>query len=96
MLAALSERRQENVGKQSLWRAGTSNVQQDKPEQADEFILTPSQEESEKESAELTLEAESIAKVSEITFDGEAESEARIEEAMKEYNAAMNKAAGIE
>ena len=68
----------------------------DKPEQADEFILTPSQEESEKESAELTLEAESIAKVSEITFDGEAESEARIEEAMKEYNAAMNKAAGIE
>ena len=68
----------------------------DKPEQADEFILTPSQEESEKESAELTLEAESIAKVSEITFDGEAESEARIEEALKEYNAAMNKAAGIE
>lgn len=68
----------------------------DKPEQADEFILTPSQEESEKESAELTLEAESITKVSEITFDGEAESEARIEEAMKEYNAAMNKAAGIE
>ena len=68
----------------------------DKPEQADEFILTPSQEESEKESAELTLEAESVVKVSEITFDGEAESEARIEEAMKEYNAAMNKAAGIE
>lgn len=67
----------------------------DMPEQADEFILTPSKEESEKESTELTLEAESIAKVSEITFDGEAESEVRIEEAMKEYNAAMNKAAGI-
>ena len=67
----------------------------DKPEQADEFILTPSQEESEKESAELTLEAESVVKVSEITFDGEAESEIRIEEAMKEYDAAMNKAAGI-
>ena len=67
----------------------------DKPEQADEFILTPSHEEREEESAELTLEAESIAKVSEITFDGEAESEVRIEEAMKEYNAAMNKAAGI-
>ncbi len=68
----------------------------DKSEQADEFILTPSQEESEEESAELTLEAESVVKVSEITFDGEAESEIRIEEAMKEYNAAMNKAAGIE
>lgn len=67
----------------------------DMPEQADEFILTPSKEESEKKSTELTLEAESIAKVSEITFDGEAESEVRIEEAMKEYNAAMNKAAGI-
>lgn len=67
----------------------------DKPEQADEFILTPSQEESEEESAELTLEAESVVKVSEITFDGEAESEIRIEEAMKEYDAAMNKAAGI-
>jgi hypothetical protein len=68
----------------------------DKPEQADKFILTPSQEEKEKESTKLTLEAESIAKVSEITFDGETESEARIEEAMKEYNVAMNKAAGIE
>ena len=67
----------------------------DKPEQADEFILTPSQEESEVESAELTLEAEGVVKVSEITFDGEAEFEARIEEAMKEYDAAMNKAAGI-
>ena len=67
----------------------------DKPEQADEFILTPSQEESEVESAELTLEAEGVVKVSEITFDGEAESEIRIEEAMKEYDAAMNKAAGI-
>ena len=67
----------------------------DKPEQADEFILTPSQEESEVESAELTLEAEGVVKDSEITFDGEAESEIRIEEAMKEYDAAMNKAAGI-
>ena len=67
----------------------------DKPEHADEFILTPSQEEREKESAELTLEAEGVVKVSEITFDGEAESEIRIEEAMKEYDAAMNKAAGI-
>ncbi len=67
----------------------------DMPEQTDELILTPSKEESEKESTELTLEAESIAKVSEITFDGEAESEVRIEEAMKEYDAAMDDAAGI-
>ena len=67
----------------------------DKPEHADEFILPPSQEEREKETAELTLEAEGVVKVSEITFDGEAESEIRIEEAMKEYDAAMNKAAGI-
>ena len=68
----------------------------DMSEQMEEFILTPSSEEKEKESVELILEAESIAGVSEITFDGEAEFEARIEEAMKEYNTAMNKAAGIE
>lgn len=61
----------------------------------DELILTPSPLEEKSESGELILEAESVAKASEITFDGETEFEARIEEAMKEYDAAMDEAAGI-
>jgi hypothetical protein len=65
-------------------------------EPVDELILSPSPLEEKPTSDDLILEAESVAKASEITFDGETEFEARIEEAMKEYNAAMDKAAGIE
>ena len=65
-------------------------------EQADEFILTPSPVEEQPESGDLVLEAEGIIKFDEITFDGEAESEARIEEAMKAYSAAMDEAADVE
>lgn len=68
----------------------------DMPEPVDDFILTPSPEDKKNENADLTLEAESIAKVSEITFDGEAEFAARIEEAMKAYDAAMDEAADVE
>ena len=68
----------------------------EEPEPVDELILTPSPLEEKPTSDDLILEAESVAKASEITFDGETEFEARIEEAMKEYNTAMNKAAGIE
>ena len=37
-----------------------------------------------------------IIKFDEITFDGEAESEVRIAEAMKAYDAAMYEAANVE
>ena len=67
----------------------------EEPELVDELILTPSPQEEKSESIDLTLEAESVAKASEITFDGEAEFETRIEEAMKAYDAAMDEAAGI-
>ena len=69
---------------------------EEKHEQTDEFILTPSPVEKQPESGDLVLEAEGVIKFEEITFDGEAESEARIEEAMKAYSAAMDDAAGIE
>ena len=59
------------------------------------FILTPSTVEKDTDSDELTLEADSIFKAEEITFDGESEAESRIEEAMKAYDAAMDKAAGM-
>ena len=65
-----------------------------KPETAGEFILTPSPAKEKPESAELILEADGIYKAEEITFDGEEEAEARIEEAMKAYDAAMDDAAG--
>lgn len=59
----------------------------------EELTLTPSPEEK-TEGEELTLEAERIYKASEITFDGEEESEERVEKAMEEYDAAMDSAAG--
>ena len=58
-----------------------------------ELTLTPSPEEK-TEGEELTLEADRIYKASEITFDGEEESEERVEKAMEEYDAAMDDAAG--
>ena len=60
---------------------------------AEELTLTPSPEEK-TASKELTLEADRIYKASEITFDGEEESEERVEKAMEEYDAAMDDAAG--
>ena len=62
-------------------------------ELVDDLILTPSQEEGQKKSADLILEAEKIIKFDEITFDGEKESEARIRKAMEDYDDAMDKAA---
>lgn len=61
----------------------------------DELILTPSPDEEESGSDELILEAEYIDKASEITFDGEDESEDRIRKAMEDYDAAMDEAAGM-
>ena len=65
----------------------------EKKESDEELVLTPSPE-KETESEELTLEADRIYKASEITFDGEEESEERVEKAMEEYDAAMDAAAG--
>lgn len=62
----------------------------------DELILIPSSEEEKPESDELILEANTIFKASEITFDGETESENRIRKAMEAYDDAMDKVAGIE
>lgn len=60
-----------------------------------EFILTPSMPDEQPESVDLTLEAESIVKVEEVTFEGEEDAEARIEDAMIAYDEAMDQAAGI-
>jgi len=59
----------------------------------DELLLTPSPEEEKIASGDLILEAESIKKTPEITFDDEAESEDRIRKAMEDYDASMNEAA---
>ena len=67
----------------------------EKSEPDEELVLTPSPEKEHLESGDLILEAETISKADEITFDGEAESEARIAEAMKAYDAAMDDAAGM-
>lgn len=67
----------------------------EKADSYEELILTPSLHDGASECADLTLEAESIAKAEEITFKGEEESEARIKEAMIAYDKAMDQAAGI-
>lgn len=69
-----------------------SDPEEQEPDE--ELILTPSPKEEQMESEELTLEAESINKASEITFEGEDESEERVRRAMEEYDAAMDAAAG--
>ena len=68
----------------------------EKKEAAGDFILTPSSPGDRPETMDLTLEADSFVELEEITFDGETESESRIEEAMKAYDAAMDAAAGME
>ena len=67
----------------------------EKQETTEEFVLVPSPAGEQDERFDLTLEADSIYKAAEITFDGEAEAESRIEEAMKAYDAAMDDAAGL-
>ena len=61
----------------------------------EELILTPSLPDEQIENDDLVLEAESIYKAEEITFEGEEESMRRIEEAMSAYDKAMDQAAGI-
>ena len=68
----------------------------DKDDLFEEFILMPSSPDEQPESAELVLEAGSIFKAEEITFEGEEEAEKRIADAMAAYDKAMDEAAGVE
>lgn len=61
-----------------------------------EFILTPSSPDERPETVDLTIESVDIAKVEEVTFEGEEDAAARIEKAMSAYDKAMDQAAGIE
>ena len=62
---------------------------------AEELTLTPSIPEEHEEDADLTLEALDMIELDEITFEGEDELEFRIEDAMNEYDKAMDDAAGL-
>ena len=68
----------------------------EKADSFEELILTPSSPDEEPEGFDLLLEAGSIFKAEEITFDGEEEAERRIAEAMSAYSKAMDEAADIE
>ena len=61
----------------------------------EELILTPSSPEEKPKGLSFDLEAERIFKAEEITFEGEEEQTARVEEAMAAYDQAMDQAAGI-
>ena len=65
----------------------------EKADRYEELIMTPSLPDDKPEAFDLTLEAESIAKAEEITFEGEEETRARVRDAMKAYDEAMDQAA---
>ena len=67
----------------------------EKTDLSDELVLTPSSSDEIPKNDDLTLEAEKIVKVEEITFEGEEYAETKIEEAMIAYDKAMDQAAGI-
>lgn len=73
----------------------TPNKPADDADTIEELILTPSIPDEQAESFDLLLEADSIFKAGEITFDGEEEAEKRMAEAMSSYDKAMDEAAGI-
>ena len=74
----------------------TPNKPADDVDTIEDLILTPTLPDEHTESSDLLLEADSIFKAGEITFDGEEEAENRIAEAMTAYDKAMDEAAGIE
>ncbi len=87
------------AGERAFHRAVEEERARAKAEKTDlleEFILTPSSPDEQPETADLTLECMNINKVEEVTFEGEEDAEARIEEAMKAYDKAMDEAAGID
>ena len=67
----------------------------EKADLSDELVLTPSSSDEIPKNDDLTLEAEKIVKIEEITFEGEEYAEKKIEEAMIAYDKAMDQAAGI-
>ena len=67
----------------------------EKADLSDELVLTPSSPDESPKDDDLTLEAEKIVKLKEITFEGEEYAETKIEEAMIAYDKAMDQAAGI-
>lgn len=67
----------------------------EKADYSDELVLSPSMAEERSESMDLALDAESIAKIKVITFEGEEDAKSRFEEAMTAYDEAMDQAAGI-
>ena len=67
----------------------------EKADLSEELVLTPSSSDEIPESNDLTLEAEKIVKVEEITFEGEEDAEERVKKAMMAYDKAMDQAAGI-
>ena len=67
----------------------------EKTDLSDEIVLTPSSSDEIPKNDDLTLEAEKIVKVEEITFEGEEDFEDRVEKAMMAYDKAMDQAAGI-
>ena len=67
----------------------------EKADLSDELVLTPSSPDESPKDDDLTLEAEKIVKVEEITFEGEEYFEDRVEKAMMAYDKAMDQAAGI-
>ena len=84
-----------------LAEAETEDLSGDEPENdagyaGDELVLSPEAPEERESSGELTLEAESIAGPEEIRIDDQEIMEERLANAMAEYDAAMDDAAGIE
>ena len=67
----------------------------EKADLSDELVLTPSSPDESPKDDDLTLEAEKIVKIEEITFESEEYAEKKIEEAMIAYDKAMDQAAGI-
>ncbi len=67
----------------------------EKADLSEELVLTPSSSDEIPESNDLTLEAEKIVKLEEITFEGEEAAEDRVEKAMMAYDKAMDQAGGI-
>ena len=67
----------------------------EKTDLSDELVLTPSSPDESPENDDLTLEAEKIVKVEEITFEGEEEFEDRVEKAMMAYDKVMEQEEGV-
>ncbi len=67
----------------------------EEPDLSEGFILTPSLSGEKPGNDEMVLEAGSIFKAEEITFEGEDEAEDRVGEAMAAYDKAMDQVAGL-